>query len=301
MRHRLALSAVLLYSLLGFAQQLLVKPAEPAKPAPERPSQAAVLAKDSVVKRDVAYGQHEKQKLDIYAPKDAKGAGVVIFIHGGEWTKGDKENVSFKPKMLNEAGFVFVSTNYRLSPEVKHPAHVSDVAAAIRWVRDNIRTHGGDPEKIVLMGHSAGCHLATLVSLDPKYLTDVKMKPTDLRGVVAWSGGMYDLADRVKGEGMYPKYIKETFGEDEAAQKAASPMEQIGKAPAPPFLFISIEKGNASHKASEAMIAKIGAAKGKAEGQLLEGRTHFEANHLVGAPDDKTGDVLLQFLSRVAK
>ena len=271
------------------------------KPAEVRPSQAAVLAKGSTVKLDQAYGKHEKQKLDVYAPKDAQGAAVVIFIHGGEWTKGDKENVSFKPKLLNEAGYIFVSTNYRLSPEVKHPAHVGDVASAIRWVKDNIADFGGDPAKILLMGHSAGCHLATLVSLDPKFLAEVKMKPSDLRGVVAWSGGMYDLADRVKGEGMYPKYIKETFGDDEAAQKAASPIEHIGKAAMPPFLFISIETGNASHKAAELMAERIGAAKGKAEGQLLEGRTHFEANHLVGSPGDKTGEVLLQFLSRNSK
>lgn len=285
-----------------------VASAQPPKadlPPPEkkegRPSQAAVTAKTTVAKLDIAYGKHDKQKLDVYASDGAKGAAVVVFVHGGEWTKGDKADVSFKPKLMNESGFVFVSVNYRLSPEVKHPAHVSDVAAAIRWVKDNIKTHGGDPDKVVLMGHSAGCHLVTLVTLDPKYLAEVKLKPTDLRGVVAWSGGMYDLADRAKGPGTYPPFIKQTFGDDEGAQKAASPVAHIGDAAMPEYLFVSIGKGNASHQAAERMAKTIAAKKGKAEGELVEGRTHFQANHLVGAPDDTTGRLLTSFVNRVTR
>src|SRR5437016_4010987 len=75
----------------------------------ERPSQAAVPAKNTVAKLGVYYGSDDKQKLDIYAPKDAKKAPVVIFVHGGEWTKGDKADVSYKPKFLNENGIVFIS------------------------------------------------------------------------------------------------------------------------------------------------------------------------------------------------
>ena len=150
---------------------------------PVRPSQEAVLAKNTVVFANRAFGSDEKQRLDVYAPKGAKGAAIVIFIHGGEWTKGDKAAVSFKPKFLNENGIVFISTNYRLSPAVKHPAHVSDVAAAVRWVRDHAKEFGGDPNKIVLMGHSPGCHLATLAALDPRHLAREKLEPKDLCGV----------------------------------------------------------------------------------------------------------------------
>jgi arylformamidase len=267
----------------------------------ERPSQEAVVAKDTVVRKDIAYGPDPKQRLDVYAPRAVKGAPVVVFVHGGEWTKGDKADVSYKPKFLNEQAIVFISVNYRLSPAVKHPAHVSDVAAALRWVCDHAADFGADPGKLVLMGHSAGCHLATLVALDPRYLAQVKLQPADLRGVVAWSGGMYDLADRVKGEGMYPKYIRQTFGDDEAAWRDASPISHVGAAPMPAFLFVSIEKGNPSHKAAENMVQRIRAARGQAESQLVTGRTHFMANHLVGAPEDTTGQLLLDFVRRVTR
>src|SRR5262249_51817026 len=141
--------------------------------AKERPPQTPVTAKNTVARTDVAYGEDAKQRLDVYAPKGVKQAPVVIFVHGGEWTRGDKENVSYKPKFLNENGIVFVSVNYRWTPAATHPAHVSDVAAAIRWVHDHAAEFGGDAKKIVLMGHSAGCHLVTLVALDRRYLAAV--------------------------------------------------------------------------------------------------------------------------------
>src|SRR3954451_10170838 len=124
-----------------------------AAPGDPPPSLEAVLGKDTVIKKDIAYGKDSKQKLDVYSPKGAKGLPVVAYVHGGEWTKGDKAEVSYKPKFFTEHGLVFVSVNYRLSPADRHPAHVSDVAAAVRWLTGHVRDHGGDPKKVVLMGH----------------------------------------------------------------------------------------------------------------------------------------------------
>jgi acetyl esterase/lipase len=182
-----------------------------------------------------------------------------------------------------------------------HPAHVDDIAAAIRWVHDHAAEFGAAPDKLVLMGHSAGCHLATLTALDPRILARVKLTPKDLRGVVAWSGGMYDLVDKAKGEGNYPKYIRQAFGDSENAWRDASPIAHVDDAAMPPFLFISLEKGSASHKAAERIAESIRQAKGLADTQLLTGRTHFMANHLLGAPDDTTGKVLLDFVQRVTR
>ena len=100
----------------------------------EEPSQAAARAENTVFRAGVPYGADEKQRLNVYSPRGAVGAPVVVFIHGGEWLRHDKAEVSYKPKFLNENGIVLVSVNYRLSPAVTHPAHVSDVAAAVRWV-----------------------------------------------------------------------------------------------------------------------------------------------------------------------
>ena len=254
-------------------------------PAKQRPSQEAVLAKNTILKANVAYGDDEKQRLDVYSPRDVKGAAVVVFVHGGEWTRGDKSAVSYKPQFLNEHGIVFVSINYRLTPPATHPAHVSDVAAALRWVHDHAGAYGGDPKKIVLIGHSAGCHLVTLVALDGRYLAKVNLQPTDLRGVVAWSGGAYDLVQKVKDGGSYAGYIKKSFGDSEEAQREASPMAHAKDVKAGlPFLFTSVEAGNASHKAAERLAQLIRDAGGKADSKLLEGRDHFGANHLLGPP-----------------
>jgi acetyl esterase/lipase len=277
--------------------------AEPAKDKPkERPSQDAVVAKNTVLKADVPYGPDEKQRLDVYSPQGVKGAPVVVFVHGGEWTRGDKAAVSSKPRFLNENGVVFVSINYRLTPPAAHPAHVGDVAAAVRWVRDHAAEIGADPGKVVLMGHSAGCHLVTLVALDPRYLAAVKLTPADVRGVAAWSGGAYDLVQKVKDGGAYADYIRKAFGDSEESWRDASPVAHVKDLKAgPAFLFVSVDSGSASHKAAEKLAELIRQAKGKVQTRLLEGRDHFTANHLIGAPDDTTGKVLLDFVREVTK
>jgi hypothetical protein len=137
----------------------------------------------------------------------------------------------------------------------------------------------------------------TLVALDPRYLAKVKLRPFDLHGVVAWSGGAYDLVQKVKDGGMYADYIKKNFGDSEDAWRDASPVAHVKDLrDGPPFLFISIKEGDASHKASERLAALIREAKGTAESKLIEGRDHFNANHLLGAPEDSTGQILLDFV-----
>jgi len=290
----------------ALAQSATAVPAsQPATSAPAKkeattkPDQTPRTAADCVIQKDVAYVPQatEQQKLDIYAPQGAKGAPVVIFVHGGEWTKGDKTEVSFKPKFLNEAGIVFVSINYRLSGAAKHPAQIADVASAVRWLREHIAEYGGDPHMLVLMGHSAGCHLVTLVGLDPRPLAKVGLKPSDLSGVVSWSGGAFDLVAKVASGGMYADYIHQNFGDDEQVWRDASPIAHIGDGkPMPPFLFASAEKGNpASRELSERMVELIEKAGGKARAILLAGKTHSAANHEVGQAGDVTGAELVRF------
>jgi acetyl esterase/lipase len=272
-----------------------------APPAPP-PSLEAVLGKDTVAKKDIAYGTDEKQKLDVYSPKDAKGRPVVVYIHGGEWTKGDKSEVSYKPKFFTENGIVFASMNYRLSPAAKHPAHVSDVAAAVRWLTDHVAEYGGDPKKMVLMGHSAGCHLVVLTTLDPQYLEAVKLKPADLRGVVAWSGGSFDLVHKAKVDESFAEYIRNAFGTAEDGWKAASPVSHARNAKAcPPYLFVTADPTGDSFKIAEGLVKQINDAGGKATTHVLKDRTHRTANHLLGSPDDKTGAALLDFVRELTK
>jgi acetyl esterase/lipase len=257
----------------------------------------------SQIRWDVSYlaGGTEKQRLDIYSPPAASGAPILVFVHGGEWAKGDKSEVSFKPKYLNEQGIVFISMNYRLSGTDRHPAQVNDIAAAVKWIRRHAPEFGGDPAMIVLMGHSAGCHLVTLTGLDPRPFATVGLKPADLKGIISWSGGAFDLVEKVRGGGMYATYITLNFGDDPLAWRDASPISHIGDArPFPAFLFASAADGNpASRELSDKMASLIRDKGGDARSLLLAGKTHQAANHEVGMKDDDTGPELLRFIREV--
>lgn len=274
------------------------------KTAERRPPRVPIVAVGSTIAWNVPYvaGGTEQQTLDIYTPAGAQRAPVVVYAHRGEWAKGDKSEVCYKPKFLNENGIVFVSVNYRLSGVAQHPAQVNDVAAALRWVRDHIADYGGDGNKIILMGHSAGCHIVTFVGLDPRPLATVQMKPADLAGVVSWSGGAFDLPAKYAAGGMYHDYIAKNFGTDEAAQRDASPIAHIGDAqPMPPFLFVSAGEGHADSAALSAkMAALIRAHGGDATAVVLPNKTHFLADYECGLPDDPgaTGSVLLKFIAQ---
>ncbi len=255
--------------------------------ATTRPSQAAVLAENTVAHLNVGYGGPDKvlDVMDIYSPAKVEGAPVLLFVHGGEWSRGDKGEVSTKPKFFNENGVVFVSMNYRLSPKDKHPAQAEDVATAIAWVHAHIGEYGGDGSKMVIMGHSAGTHLVTLVGLDGQYLAKAGLKPSVLKGVVAWSGGQYDLVEQMNAGGSYEPFIKATFGEDAASEKAASPMTYAGNAKdGPAFLIAAVDdaRGQASRDASKQMVDAINAAGGDVRAETLVGKSHFTANHEIG-------------------
>ena len=145
---------------------------------------APFLANAQRVVSDVAYAKStdKKQMLDIYMPdKFAGKAPVIVSLYGGALRAGDKSGEGFVGKRLSERGFITVVPNYRLSPDVSHPAHVEDAAAAVAWVRNNIAKYGGDSTSIVLIGHSAGAYLAALLTMDARYLAAHRMKPTELR------------------------------------------------------------------------------------------------------------------------
>src|SRR4051812_45723605 len=131
-------------------------------------SMALASARAQEIERDISYVKNadKRQTLDVYAPPNAKNLPVIFWIHGGGWQAGDKSEVYTKPQVFNGKGFVFVSTNYRLLPDVDMATLTRDVAKAIRWVHDHIAEHGGDPKRLLIMGHSAGAQLAALLCTD---------------------------------------------------------------------------------------------------------------------------------------
>lgn len=173
--------------------------------------------------------------LDLYLPAGAETAPVMVFIHGGGWRLGDKGMVDAKPSWLGGRGWIVASVNYRLSPAVQHPAHVQDVAAAIAWLHAHVAEHGGDPTRMVVMGHSAGAHLAALVACDPRWLGAHGLGLDALRRAVLLDGAGYDVEERLKVSGtVMQDLLIPAFGDDLAGWIDASPARQAA-AGAPPF------------------------------------------------------------------
>ncbi len=139
---------------------------------------------------DLAYGTDVRQKLDVYVPKNspADGAPVVVFVHGGSWANGSRDNYRFVGEALAARGCVAVLPSYRLYPQVRFPLFVEDAAHAVAWARAHAAEYGGDPQRIFIMGHSAGAHIVMLLALDEHYLRQAGMSSSDLRGVIGLSG-----------------------------------------------------------------------------------------------------------------
>ena len=137
---------------------------------------------------DRAYGPESRHKLDVYSPKDAKDRPVVVFFYGGSWTTGSRGLYRFVGAALAERGFVTVVPDYRLYPQVKFPIFVDDGALAVAWVQKHAHEFGGDPHRIVLMGHSAGGHEAAFLAYDRKLLDKVGARSEWIVGLVGLSG-----------------------------------------------------------------------------------------------------------------
>jgi acetyl esterase/lipase len=146
------------------------------------------------LKSDVAYGPGERQRLDVYSPKGVTRAPVLIFVHGGGWYRGGREDYPFLGDAFVEKGYVTVIISYRVAPQAVFPAFVQDVATSVRWVKDNIANLGGDPDRIYLMGQSSGAHIASLVALDPRYLREVGLERNAISAFVG-QAGPYDFRD----------------------------------------------------------------------------------------------------------
>jgi acetyl esterase/lipase len=142
---------------------------------------------------DLGYGSDPRNRLDIYTPVDAPAdAPVVVFFYGGSWNSGSRTDYSFVGEALASRGIVAVLADYRLYPQVHYQGFLDDSARAVGWTRQHIREYGGDPDRLYVMGHSAGGYNAAMLALDPKWLATVGMKPSMLSG---WIGlaGPYDF------------------------------------------------------------------------------------------------------------
>jgi acetyl esterase/lipase len=246
---------------------------------PLSPPPPGALAVESVC--DLAYRSGPgtdsfRHRLDLFVPKDKKGYPVVVLVHGGGWTLGDKRCCGLYTSVgqfLASQGIGVVIPNYRLAPWVRHPEPVKDVAQAVAWTREHIAEYGGDPRQLFLFGHSAGGHLVSLLATDESYLKAEGVTASDLKGIITASGVYHIPAGKVEialgGTGpkaagvdrMFPlrgggSFSLDTvlppfpaaidiygpaFGDDAEARLAASPLSHVRRG-LPPFLILVAEK-----------------------------------------------------------
>jgi acetyl esterase/lipase len=143
--------------------------------------------------QSLAYAERSRHRLDVCRPRGAAAAPVIIFFYGGAWQSGYKELYRYVAKALARRGYVAVVPDYRIYPEVRYPDFLNDGARVVRWVKDNIARFGGDPDKLFLKGHSAGAHIAAMLSIDARWLGKVGLDPRrDIAGLIGIAGP-YDL------------------------------------------------------------------------------------------------------------
>lgn len=137
----------------------------------------------------IPFGTHG-QRLDVWRPASRPGEPrpVIVFWHGGGWVKGTRDAYAFAARAYASRGFVVVVPDYRKVPAVRFPAFVEDAAQAVRWTRDHVADHGGDPARVALAGHSAGAYAAAMLALDPRWLRAEGVDPAIVKAVVGLSG-----------------------------------------------------------------------------------------------------------------
>lgn len=211
---------------------------------------------------DITYGDSPRQKLDIYQPvqhtkNNQEKSPVVLFYYGGSWDSGDKSDYKFAAEAFTSNGFVTVIPDYRVYPEVIFPGFMADPATVAKWVKDHIQDFGGDPNRVFLAGHSAGAHIAVMLSLNDEYLAKENLKPTDFRGTIGLAGP-YDFLP-VKTD-----RLKEIFGPEDQRWKS-QPIEFVTGKNQPMLLLVGLKDSTVWPRNTFNLAAKI-----KSKGNSVE-------------------------------
>jgi acetyl esterase/lipase len=216
--------------------------------------------------RDIAYGPGPRQQLDIYPAPGTSAKPVIVFFYGGGWDSGRRQDYAWAARALAAQGFVTIVPDYRLVPEVRFPAFLEDAAAAVRWARDHAAAYGGDPDRIVLMGHSAGAYNAVMLGLDRRYLDDAGVPQAAIRGVVGLAGPYdfypWDAEASRNAFGQYPEPLQ------------TQPVT-FARADAPPVLLLHGEADpTVRPRNSVRLAAKLREAGARVETKLYPGVDH---------------------------
>lgn len=249
----------------------------------------------------IDYGKDPLQQLDYFRLDGPTTAAppLVVFVHGGSWQRGDKSATARKKAAWSaHQGYAFAAINYRLVPQVDVASQAQDVADALAALRDRAGKLGFDPDRIVLMGHSAGAQLAALVATDERYAGQAGLPLKAIRAVVLLDTAGYDVPRAAKeaprpGRQMYLK----VFGSDEARQSELSPISHTAQPNARLFVLYCLTARQISCSQSESFAQSLETDGTSAKVIRTDGMTHREINRQFGMP----GNVPAQQLSDILK
>lgn len=272
----------------------VITPAE--LPARLRAQTTAPAAERSLIDQHlgVAYGSSPLQRLDIYAPKQAKSLPVMIYIHGGGWHRGDKSAVGQKPDYFTGRGYVFVSLNYRFVPNVDILRQLQDSADAIAWVQEHISQYGGDGARLHLIGHSAGAHHVAILATSGRFLKTAGSDLSVLKSVVELDTQALDVPKLMKGTASV--IHRQAFGADPDVWKAISPRHQVTEGKDIPPFFLVVADNHATKLDQSAAFQEVLRSAG-VRCELVDApqHDHGSVNRSIGDPNDKVTQAMQRF------
>jgi acetyl esterase/lipase len=234
----------------------------------------------------VSYGPGARQSFDVYAPAQASGAPVIFMVHGGAWIIGDKSHRRFVENKVAHwvpKGFAVISANYRMLPEDDPLEQARDVALAVAAAQRDARTWGADPDKFVLMGHSAGAHLVTLLGASRELRADVR----PWLGTVSLDTGTHDVVATMQAPHL--RLYDRAFGADPSFWREVSPLAQLERG-APPFLLVCSTRRSDSCPQGDAFALRARELGVRTE-VLKKDLSHADINTLLGAEPAYTAAV----------
>jgi acetyl esterase/lipase len=250
---------------------------------------------------EYAYGVDARQRLDLVKPAGVSRAPVLLFVHGGGWSIGDKAHAAGeKARWANSKGWAFASANYRLVPQAKVEEQAADVASAIAWLRANAARQNLDPDRIMLMGHSAGAHLVALVGTDPQYLKAAGVPMGAIKGVVLLDGAGYDVPTQASAEMNIVKPIYEAaFSKDPRRQAALSPTRHAAAPNVSRWLILPIERRADSQAQSRGLADALTKAGAGAAVVAVPDESHGSLNKGLGDAGDFATEQVERFVAGV--
>jgi len=216
--------------------------------------------------KGIEFDAAHRLSLDVYAPDHATLAPVVVFFYGGSWEDGKRRWYRYVGDALASNGVVTIIPDYRKYPDVRFPAFMHDAANAVAWARDHAREFGGDPQRLFVMGHSAGGQIAALLAADGRYLDAVGMRPRDLAGMIGVAGA-YAFLPFVDDEA-------KIFGNDATGRYDSQPINFISGDEPPMLLLQGEDDDEVPVRNARVMAERAQAMDGTAELKLYPGVGH---------------------------